>query len=217
MTTPNYIEHINLLLDIFMILGVSACGVSGALRAVDSKMDITGAVLLAFVTSNAGGTLRDLILNAPVFWIKNHLYIWLSLGIGALTYILCGIEPKLLTSRRLTKLVLISDALGLGVFCLAGVEKSFITGQNFSIAIIMGVWTAVGGGVIADVIANRIPLVFSSELYITVAFVGALVYIGLSLIMLQVLDALIAIIFMVTLRMLSVNYGWKLPTTNSQP
>ena len=160
-----YVDHLTLLLHIFMILGVIASSISGALRAVDSRMDITGAVLLAFIVSNAGGTFRDLILAAPVFWIINHFYIWLSLGIGALTYIICSFKPQILTSRRLTQLLLLTDAIGLGVFCVAGVEKSFLTGQNFSIAIIMGMWTAVGGGVIADVIANRIPLVFSSELY----------------------------------------------------
>ena len=72
MLAHSYLEHINLLLEIFLVIGVFACAISGALRAVDSKMDITGALLLAFMVSNAGGTFRDLILGAPVFWIKNH-------------------------------------------------------------------------------------------------------------------------------------------------
>ena len=189
------IEHINLLLNVFLVIGVIACSISGALRAIDSKMDLTGALLLAFVISNAGGTFRDLILAAPVFWIKDNYYVWLSLTIGALTYMLFYYAPQLLANRRLNQLLLITDAIGLGV--------------------IMGIWTAVGGGIIADVIANRVPLVFSSELYITVSLCGAILYIILSLFMLHALAGFIAVIFMVAFRMLSVKFHWKLPIINS--
>ncbi|MDQ5947586.1 MAG: hypothetical protein QG651_80 [Pseudomonadota bacterium] len=209
------IEHINLLLNVFLVIGVIACSISGALRAIDSKMDLTGALLLAFVISNAGGTFRDLILAAPVFWIKDNYYVWLSLTIGALTYMLFYYAPQLLANRRLNQLLLITDAIGLGVFCIAGVEKSFIMEQPAGIAVIMGIWTAVGGGIIADVIANRVPLVFSSELYITVSLCGAILYIILSLFMLHALAGFIAVIFMVAFRMLSVKFHWKLPIINS--
>ena len=192
-----------------------ACSISGALRAIDSKMDLTGALLLAFVISNAGGTFRDLILAAPVFWIKDNYYVWLSLTIGALTYMLFYYTPQLLANRRLNQLLLITDAIGLGVFCIAGVEKSFIMGQPAGIAAIMGIWTAVGGGIIADVIANRVPLVFSSELYITVSLCGAILYIALGTFMLHALAGFIAVIFMVAFRMLSVKFHWKLPIINS--
>ena len=209
------IEHINLLLNVFLVIGVIACSISGALRAIDSKMDLTGALLLAFVISNAGGTFRDLILAAPVFWIKDNYYVWLSLTIGALTYMLFYYAPQLLANRRLNQLLLITDAIGLGVFCIASVEKSFIMEQPAGIAVIMGIWTAVGGGIIADVIANRVPLVFSSELYITVSLCGAILYIILSLFMLHALAGFIAVIFMVAFRMLSVKFHWKLPIINS--
>lgn len=211
MINPQYIVHINTFLEACIIIGVIACSISGVLRAIDSKMDITGALLLAFVVANAGGTFRDLFLNAPIFWIANHLYIWLSLAIGAGTFIICYYKPTLLAHRRLNQMLLLTDAIGIGVFCLAGIEKSFLMHQNASIAIIMGIWTAVGGGVIADIIANRVPLVFSSELYITVCLAGAIIYIALLAVTLQVLAALIAVIFMVALRMLSVKYHWKLP------
>ncbi len=209
--TQHTIEHINSILSVSLIIGVIACSISGALRAIDSRMDITGALLLAFVISNAGGTFRDLILGAPVFWIKTQYYIWLSLIIGALTFILCYFNPKLLSNKRLNQMVLITDAIGLGVFCLAGVEKSLILGQSAPIAIIMGIWTAVGGGIIADVISNRVPLVFSSELYITVSLFGGILYISLCTFLPSTLSAFIAVIFMISFRMLSVKYHWKLP------
>lgn len=216
MINPIYIDHINALLETFVIIGVCACSISGALRAIDSKMDITGAILLAFVVANAGGTFRDMFINAPIFWIANHLYIWLSIATGFGTFLVCYYKPELFTNRRLNQLLIITDAIGLGVFCIAGVEKSFLLGQNASIAVIMGVWTAVGGGVIADVISNRVPLVFSSELYITVSLVGALLYITLSGIFPQVLAGFIAVIFMIVFRLLSVKYHWKLPIANSK-
>lgn len=219
MITPHIsqhtIEHINLLLNVFLVIGVIACSISGALRAIDSKMDLTGALLLAFIISNAGGTFRDLILAAPIFWIKDNYYVWLSLTIGALTYMLFYYAPQLLANRRLNQLLLITDAIGLGVFCIAGVEKSFIMEQPAGIAVIMGIWTAVGGGIIADVIANRVPLVFSSELYITVSLCGAILYITLSTFMLHALAGFIAVIFMVAFRILSVKFHWKLPIINS--
>jgi uncharacterized membrane protein YeiH len=215
MLAQQYIAHINILLESFLIIGVIASSISGALRAIDSKMDITGALLLAFIVANAGGTMRDLILHTQVFWMVNHFYIWLSLGGGAFTFAICYFKPQLLANRRLNQLLLITDAIGLSIFSIAGVEKSFLLGQPVLIAIMMALWTAVGGGVCADVIANRIPLVFCSELYITVALLGAVLYILLCSCMLPALAAFIAAIFMVTVRILSVKYGWKLAIINT--
>lgn len=211
MINPQYIEHINTILDVFVFIGICASAISGSLRAIDSKMDITGAILLAFVVANAGGTFRDIFLNVPIFWMANHLYIWLSIGIGSITFMLCYYKPKLLGHRKLQQMLIFTDAIGLGIFCVVGVEKATLLGQNSSIAIIMGIWTAVGGGVIADIIANRIPLVFSSELYITVCLAGAISYMGLSQLLPQVIAAFSAVIFMVLLRILSVKYHWRLP------
>ncbi|MEN9946243.1 MAG: hypothetical protein RLZZ293_629 [Pseudomonadota bacterium] len=215
MLINNYSQHIHLILEIFLIIGIIASSISGTLRAIDSKMDITGALLLAFIISNGGGTFRDLILNAPVFWIKNHLYIWLSLSIGAITYSIIYYCPRLLINRRLMQLVLITDAIGLAAFCISGIEKSFVMGQNTYIAIIMGIWTAVGGGIIADVIANRVPLVFSSELYIIVCAIGAILYLTLCCFIPHSIASFIAAIFMISLRLLSIKYRWKLPIISS--
>ena len=209
--SSHYATHINLLFEIFLVVGVIACAISGALRAIESHMDITGAILLAFVISNAGGTMRDLILNTQVFWIKQTFYIWLSIAIGFATYSLCYFKPLLVSSRRLSSLVITTDAIGLGVFCLVGVEKSIALGQSNLVAIVMGILTAIGGGVLADVIANRVPLVFSSELYITVSFCGAILYLILNLFLPQSLAGFIAVIFMILLRMLSVRKHWTFP------
>lgn len=215
MLNPHYIHHLSWILEVFLIIGVIAASISGALRAIDSKMDISGAILLAFVLSNAGGTFRDLFLGTTVFWVQQQFYIWLSCGAGAATFLLCYFKPKILAHRRLNQMLLFTDAIGLGVFCLIGVEKSYALGQNTLIAIIMGVWTAVGGGIIVDVIANRVPLVFSSELYISVSLSGAILYILLSYFLPHTLAGFIAVIFMVIFRMLSIKYHWKLQIINT--
>ena len=208
----NQIQNISYLLMSFMVIGVVATSIGGAIRAINAKMDITGAILLAFVASNAGGTVRDILLGSTVFWIKDQFYIWLTFTIGALTFIFVYIKGKVLDSKQLYNFLIVTDAMGLAAFCLAGVEKALNYGQNYSIAVIMGIWTAIGGGILADIIANRIPLVFSSELYITVAFAGAICYLTLSFYLNHIVASMIAAIFMVLFRLYSVKLKWKFPT-----
>ncbi|MCE3268735.1 MAG: hypothetical protein K0R49_987, partial [Burkholderiales bacterium] len=177
----NQSYQISLLLQCFMLFGVAAASISGAIRAIESKMDITGAILLAFITASAGGTIRDIILNSQVFWIREQIYIWLTCIIGAATFIFIYYKGRILGNRKINFILIVTDAMGIAAFSLAGVEKALALGQNNSIAIIMGVWTAIGGGVIADVISNRVPLVFTQELlYITVAFFGSVCYLILA-------------------------------------
>lgn len=209
------LQHISHLLTFFMIVGVIAAGISGAVRAVEAKMDITGAILLAFITSNAGGTVRDIVLGSEVFWIHDQMYIWLSCGIGAITFAWVYYKGKFLGNRKINSILIITDAMGIAAFSLAGVEKSISFGQNNVIAIIMGVWTAVGGGIIADVISNRVPMVFTYELlYITVAFFGSVCYLILANSMDHITASIIASVFMIAMRLLSVKYKWKFPTVH---
>jgi len=211
-----HLSQINLVLYIFMVVGVAASSISGVFRAIESKMDITGAILLAFINSNAGGTVRDLILGTSVFWVSDQFYIWMTFIIGAITYIIVYFKKRVINSKKLYRLLIITDAMGLAAFCLAGVQKTLSVdphGRMYTIAIMMGIWTAIGGGVIADIIANRVPLVFSQELYVTVAFIGALLfltlvtYCGINM----ALAGLIAALVMVIIRIYSVKYKIRLP------
>jgi uncharacterized membrane protein YeiH len=208
-----HIPKVSAILYVFMITGVIAASVSGAIRAIESKMDITGAILLAFIAGNAGGTIRDVILGSIPFWVHDQFYIWISLITGLLTYIIIYYQYKIVTSKLLYRILIISDAMGIAAFSLAGVEKALSLNQNSLIAVIMGVWTAIGGGISADIITNRVPLVFSQELYITVAFVGSVLYLLLAGIfgLNQVLSGIIAAFLMIALRLCSVKFKWKLP------
>ncbi len=210
------VVHFNDIIYIFMILGVMASSISGAIRAIESRMDITGAILLAFVNSNAGGTVRDLLLNTTIFWIDNQIYIWLTFAVGSLSFIVIYFNNKIISNHKLHKILIITDAMGLSAFCLAGVEKTLLLSHDMVLAIIMGVWTAIGGGIIADIVANRIPLVFSQELYLTVAFIGAIcflildIYCGVG----STYAGIIAAFIMIILRLLAVKYKITFPNIN---
>ncbi|MCE2705495.1 MAG: trimeric intracellular cation channel family protein [Proteobacteria bacterium] len=208
-----HVTEISLILYFFMIFGVIASSISGAIRAIEARMDITGAILLAFLNSNAGGTVRDILLNVPVFWIQDQFYIWLTFIVGGLSFIIIYFKNKVIGSRKLHKILIITDAMGIAAFCLAGVEKSLALNQNNVIAIIMGIWTAIGGGVVADIISNRVPLVFSQELYTTVAFLGAVCFLFLAgfLEVNHAIAAFVSAFLMVGLRLYSVKKKLKLP------
>lgn len=112
----------------------------------------------------------------------------------------------------LHRALITTDAMGLAAFSLAGVEKTLNLGQNPALAIIMGIWTAIGGGIVADIISNRVPLVLSQELYITVAFVGSVSYLVLVLFLPHIIASIIAALLMILLRIYSVKFNWRFPT-----
>ncbi len=135
-------------------------------------MDPFGVVVLASVTAIGGGTIRDMALGAtPVFWITDTTYLWVVFITCLLTMLLVR-RPK-----RLPWWILpVCDAIGLAVFVGIGVEKALIYQESALIAIIMGVVTGCGGGIIRDVLAREIPMVLRSEVYATACIIGGVVH-----------------------------------------
>lgn len=205
------VDQINVVLEGCFIIGVMACSISGTFIAISSRMDITGAILIAFIKSYGGGIVRDLMLGAKPLWVVDYRYALISICTSSVTYLICYMNKNFLTSKKMYNILIFTDAIGLGIFCVFGMEKATLLGYNYVIAVIMGLWTPIGGGVLADMLANRLPLVFSSELYITVALIGAFLYIGLGFILIPEIAAIISVISMVVLRMLSYKYHWHLP------
>lgn len=159
------------LLEILGIIGGLAFAISGALAAMRNDMDIFGVCLIALMPAVGGGTLRDLILDTPVFWVVDNTAIWLALGAGILVFF----ASPIIESRR--TVLAWADAIGLAVFSVLGAERAFqLTGSPI-IAIMMGVTTGIVGGMIRDVICNEVPLVLKREVYATAGFVGAGFYI----------------------------------------
>lgn len=155
-------------------LGVFVFAMSGALVAGRKQMDVFGFVVLALMPAIGGGTLRDLILDVPVFWIEDLNYLYLTLAAALLTFIAYR------AFERVTRILSWFDAVGLSVFCVLGTAKALsITGSG-TIAVMMGVVTAVAGGILRDTVANDVPLVLRNEVYATAAFIGAVVFVALT-------------------------------------
>lgn len=139
--------------------------------AARKGMDIFGFVVLALMPAIGGGTLRDLILSEPVFWLSDTTYLFITLAAALVTFI------TIRSMAKLNNVLLWFDALGLSVFCVIGTAKAMEVLGDPVISVVMGVITAVAGGILRDVIANEPPLVLHKEVYATAAFSGAVSYV----------------------------------------
>lgn len=158
------------LLDLF---GVFVFALSGALAAERRRMDLFGFVVIALLPALGGGTLRDMIIDAPVFWLADPAYLLMSLLAAVLTFLAANVI------RRAGVWLVWADALGLSLFCVLGAAKAQDLGHSAAIAVFMGVMTAVVGGIIRDVVCNEVPLILQQDVYATAAFAGATGYVGL--------------------------------------
>ncbi|MBA6329025.1 trimeric intracellular cation channel family protein [Colwellia sp. MB02u-6] len=155
-------------LDLF---GVIVFAFSGALMAGRYKLDPFGVVVLSAVTAIGGGTIRDVILQTPVFWVENPVYLYVILATAVLTIIFIRC-PKRIPKR----LLLVSDAFGLALFAVLGTEKALSLGAAVPVAIVMGTMSGVAGGMIRDVLCNVIPMILRKEIYATAAILGGTLY-----------------------------------------
>ncbi|HYC87151.1 MAG TPA: trimeric intracellular cation channel family protein [Chryseosolibacter sp.] len=156
---------------IFELLGTFVFAVSGALAIQEEHDDLFGAGFMGFVTAIGGGTLRDIMLGSyPLVWIGDINFVYA---------ILAGVTTAYLFFKyliRLPKTFFFFDALGISFFTILGVEKSLSLGVRPEIAAMMGMFTAVMGGVIRDVLVNETPILFRKEIYATACLAGASVY-----------------------------------------
>lgn len=163
-------------LDLALILidriGVFVFAISGGILAVRKQMDLLGVIVLAFLPAIGGGTLRDLILDQPVFWLSDSTTLLVALA-GGLTAFLGHRVLELFRPLRW------ADAVGMAVFAVTGAAKALALGHGLIIVLIMGAMTASAGGLLRDVVANEEPLVLKTgEVYATAALLGAGVYYG---------------------------------------
>ena len=188
--------------DIVLYIGIFVFACTGALKARTHQMDILGACVLAFATAYGGGTLRDLLIGVKINWVNDNLALSLVLSAVALVFLLR--QNKL----RLNKVLFFTDAIGLGMFTIAGIERSLAHGLNDVYAVLMGVMSATFGGLVADMISNQVPaLLKRGELYATVCGIGGMMYIILNKLALHHdLNLLLCVLLVVSLRVLS---KWK--------
>lgn len=158
------------LLFITNIAATIAFAISGALVAARHRLDWVGFVFMACITGIGGGTLRDTILDVPVFWLDDYHTIIVCSVAAVVTYF----ATQNISKR--SKALLWADALGMALFTVLGAQKALALGTNIPVAIIMGVFSACLGGIIRDVIVNDVPVVFQREIYITASLLGAMTY-----------------------------------------
>ena len=208
------IEPISLfrLVHFFDVLAAVAFAVSGALVASRKGMDVMGFMWFAVITGVGGGTVRDLILNVPVFWIQNPVHVTACL----LTALVMHFGAPLVESRY--KAVLWFDAFGLALVTVAGTVKALDVGAPALVAIVMGVVTGAVGGIIRDTLGQLPSVILRHEIYVTASVLGACAYSALNALGRGRLTAMIAG-FLVTfgVRGLAIHYGWSLPVFRESP
>jgi len=192
------------------ILGTFAFAISGALVASDKKFDIFGVLIIAFVTAVGGGMLRDILINAhPINWIGDLNYIWTIFLAVFLTFLF---KSKI---AFLSKTLFLFDTIGISVFTLLGLQKGLSFDLHPFISIIMGMVSAVFGGVLRDVLTNKIPLIFKKEIYASACLAGGLSYLILNLVAIpKEINFIISASVIIIIRLISVKYELESPKIN---
>ncbi|MEV7417805.1 trimeric intracellular cation channel family protein [Streptomyces sp. NPDC089919] len=190
------------------LAGIFVFALAGALLAVRKNFDVFGIAMLAMVTALGGGLFRDLIIGAvPPAAFTDFGYFVTPLVAAALVFFL---HPEV---ARINRLVNVLDAAGLGLFCVTGTTKAYDYGLGLTQSAALGLATAVGGGVLRDVLANEVPsLLRDREMYAVPAIVGAgLVAVFISFDALNGLTATIATVTAFGFRLLAMHYHWRAP------
>ncbi|MCX8145119.1 MAG: trimeric intracellular cation channel family protein [Azovibrio sp.] len=203
-----------LTVDVFLYgLGIAAsvvCGATGVLEAGRKQVDLFGAITAGVAASLGGGTVRDLLLDRQVFWIADQAYLVATILAAVVTFFLAR------RWRLPGRLFLIPDAIGLALFTVVGTQVGLQFEAPWLVASLMGVITAVFGGLLRDVLTNEVPLVFTSELYATAAWLGALALIGLQALGMDHVSAgFIAMAVVFAVRLAAIRWQITLPRLTS--
>lgn len=153
------------------MIGTAVFAVTGVLAVNRRGLDVFGAVVLGGVTSLGGGTIRDLVIAAPVFWLSDLNYVWVALGAALIGFFASRSFVSTYT------LLLYLDGLGAALFAVVATEKVLGLGLGPVVAVIMGVLTSIGGGLVRDVLAGRQTLMMSREIYATPVLLGCTLYV----------------------------------------
>jgi uncharacterized membrane protein YeiH len=190
--------------------GTFVFALSGALAAVNRRLDIFGILVLAFVAGTAGGITRDLLIGAvPPAALTDGRYLLVAVAAGGITFFLyAGV-------RRLRTPVLLVDAAGLSFFAVAGAQKAVEFGLSPVMAALLGMLTGIGGGMLRDVLLMEIPQVLRSDLYAVAALAGAAIVVGGHLLGLSYgVSAMLGGALCFGLRYMAIRHGWHLPVAH---
>jgi uncharacterized membrane protein YeiH len=203
-------ETVRTVLVVFESVGVLAFALSGIVAAARARLDVVGVIVIAVLTALGGGTLRDLLLDrSPFFWVAYQEWLWVILGMGALGAMVLRSRHFDLTERAIQW----PDAIGLGVFAASGTQLALEAGSTPLIATLMGVITATVGGMLRDILLNKVPWVVASyQHYAIIAFVGGWLVWGLQeLGVAAVVAVAVGATLIATWRTLAIAFNWQLP------
>ncbi|WP_352258502.1 trimeric intracellular cation channel family protein [Psychrobacter sp. TB55-MNA-CIBAN-0194] len=198
----------DILLYLLDMVGVIACAIAGTLLAQHKGFDISGCILVAMVNAIGGGTLRDMALDRhPLFWMTDLNYVIVITVTSLILQIFFHLYHKI------DKALKLFDAIGLAAFSVIGFKIALNQDMSPIIAIMMGVWTAMIGGMLRDIICNEIPLVLQREIYITASIAGSVAYLilqqfGVS----SGINEFIMLFIIFAVRMLALKFDWHLPS-----
>ena len=189
------------------LIGTAAFAASGAWVGVRKQMDLFGVLVLGVVTAVGGGTLRDLLLgDIPPFSLKNESYIYIAIVVSLIVF------ANRVQFKTFEKPLLYFDAIGLGTFVVIGTTKALDFHLGLLGAILMGVMTGTAGGVIRDLFANQVPLIFRREIYASACVAGGLLLVALETVgTARPVAALLSAGTVISVRLLAIHYNWSLP------
>ncbi len=204
-------QLVNTVQTIIEILGTLAFAISGIRHAAAKHFDWFGGFVCGFAVAIGGGTIRDVMLGLPPFWMTSPLYIVCT--IGAQIFVISF--SKML--KRLDNAWFFFDTLGLASFTITGIQKTLECGYPFWVAIIMGCITGAAGGVIRDVLLNKTPVILRKEIYAMASIIGGLLYWVLTDMHVNVaITGVATFVFIVTIRILAVKYHISLPVLKDE-
>lgn len=196
----------NLFLFIIEVIGTIAFAISGIRLAAAKHFDWFGAYTVGLVTAIGGGTVRDVLLDIPVFWMQT----WWYLAVTGLAFAIVVLFRKALV--RKVRTLFVFDTIGLALFVVIGIQKSIAAGYSMWVAIVMGMITGAFGGVVRDILINEEPLFFRKDIYATACIAGGIIYWAIlfwggS----DILQQSCCAATVISLRVLAVKYKWELP------
>lgn len=193
-------------LFVIEMIGTIAAAISGIRLAAYKNFDLFGAYTVGLVTAIGGGTLRDVLLDIPIFWMQSPAYI----AVTAISLLVVIMFKKVLVSHN--RMLFIFDTIGLALFVVIGIQKSLAVGYPMWVAIIMGMITGAFGGVLRDILINEEPLFFRKDIYATACIAGGVAYWLMGFISQDpIVDQCACAIVVIVLRMLALRYNWSLP------
>ena len=198
----------DILLYLLDMVGVIACAIAGTLLAQHKGFDIAGCILVSMVNAIGGGTLRDMALDRhPLFWMTDLNYVIVITATSLILQIFFHLYHKI------DKALKLFDAIGLAAFSVIGFKVALAQDVSPVIAVMMGVWTAIIGGLLRDIICNEIPLLLQREIYITASIAGSLTYLALDYWGVDAVTNEFMMLFIIfAVRMLALKFDWHLPS-----